>query len=81
MIGILGRDVTVIKCTNPLMVGVQGTVALESMHMLTVVSAFTKKLSIPKKGTVLQLKDSRELVVTDEMRGRLEERLARGARI
>jgi RNase P/RNase MRP subunit p29 len=81
MIGILGRDVTVIKCTNPLMVGVQGTIALESMHMLTVVSTSSRKLSIPKIGTVLQLKDSGNLVVTDEMNGRLEERLAKGTRI
>jgi RNase P/RNase MRP subunit p29 len=81
VIGMLGREVTVIQCTNPLMVGVQGTLVLESMHMLTVVSTPSRKLSLPKMGTVLQLKDSGKLVVADEMDGRLEERLAKGARV
>jgi len=79
MIRVLGSEVTIIKCAScPLLVGIEGTVALESMRMLTIVSPNSKKLMIPKKGTALLLKSTNELVIADEMKGRLEERLAKG---
>ena len=80
MIRVLGSEVTIIKCaSSPLLVGIEGTVALESMRMLTIVSPNSKKLMIPKMGTALLLKSTNELVIADEMKGRLEERLAKGA--
>jgi RNase P/RNase MRP subunit p29 len=82
MIRVLGSEVTIIKCaSSPLLVGIQGTVALESMRMLTIVSPNSRKVAIPKKGTVLQLKSTNELVIADEMKGRLEERIAKGAEL
>jgi len=81
MIRVLGSEVTIIKCaSSPLMVGLRGTVALESMRMLTIVSSGSRSM-IPKKGTVLQIRGTNELVIADEMKGRLEERIAKGAEL
>ena len=82
MIRVLGSEVTIISCaSSPPLVGLEGTVALESMRMLTIVAPDSRKVMIPKKGTALQLKGTNELVIADEMRGRLEERLAKGAKL
>ena len=82
MIRILGSEVTIVKCSSsPKLVGLEGTVALESMKMLTIVTPNTRKLVVPKEGTALLLKQSRQLVIADDMRGRLEERIARGAEV
>ena len=82
MIRVLGSEVTVIRCaSSPLLVGFEGTVALESMRMLTIVSPNSRKIAIPKKGTALRMKGTNELVIADEMRGRLEERIAKGAEL
>jgi RNase P/RNase MRP subunit p29 len=82
MIRILGSEVTIIKCaSSPRLVGVEGTVALESMRMLTIVSSGSGKIMIPKKGTALQMKRTHELVIAEDMTGRLEERIAKGAEL
>jgi RNase P/RNase MRP subunit p29 len=82
MIRILGSEVIVIKCAScPPVVGTEGTVVLESMRMLTIVSPNSGKRMIPKRGTALLLKNTNELVIADEMKGRLEERLAKGAEL
>ena len=79
MIRLLGSEVTVLRCTSsPQLVGRQGTVMLESMKTLTIVSQDVK-LTIPKRGTALQLKRTDEVVIADDTVGRLEERLARGS--
>ena len=79
MMRLLGKDVAVMQCSNPLLVGVHGTLALESMHMITIVSE-AKKISVAKTGTVLQVQESGRLVVGDDMEGRIEDRLSRGAK-
>ena len=80
MIGILGMDVTVVQCSNPSMEAVSGTVVLESMRMITIVSG-TKKLTVAKTGTALQLRETGKVVIADEMNGRIEDRLSRGSKI
>lgn len=80
MIGILGMDVTIVQCSNPSMVAVNGTVVLESMRMITIVSG-TKKLAVAKTGTALQLRETGKVVIADEMNGRIEDRLSRGSKI
>jgi len=80
MIGILGMDVTIVQCSNPSMVAVNGIVALESMRMITIVSG-TKKLAVAKTGTALQLRETGKVVIADEMNGRIEDRLSRGSKI
>ena len=54
MIQLLGKEVAIVQSANPLLVGVRGTLALESMRMITIVSG-TKKITVAKTGTVLQL--------------------------
>lgn len=80
MMQVLGKDVVVVQCSNPLMVGVHGTLALESMRMITIVSG-TRKVALTKTGTVLQIKDSGKVVMADEMNGRIEDRLSRGSKV
>ncbi|MGA2665987.1 MAG: ribonuclease P protein subunit [Nitrososphaerales archaeon] len=80
MMPVLGAEVAIVKCSNPLMVGVRGTVVLESMRMLTIATT-RKKVEVAKVGTVLQLKETGRLVIADEMSGRLEDRLARGSSV
>lgn len=81
MIRMIGTDVMVVRCaSSPQLVGLHGTVALESMRMLTIVSD-SRKYVLPKIGTALKVKGTDELLIADEMSGRLEERLARGARV
>jgi RNase P/RNase MRP subunit p29 len=82
MIGLMGKDVAVVACTDPVMVGLHGTVALESMHMIKITTAAAgRTISVQKKGTVLVLKESGKVVLADEMKGRIEDRLARGYRL
>ena len=82
MIRVLGSEVAIIKCaSSPSLVGLEGTIALESMKMLTIVAPNSRTLMVPKKGTVLKLKRTDELVIADDMKGRLEERLAKGAEL
>lgn len=80
MMRVLGMDVAVVQCSNPAMVGVHGTVALESMRMLTIVSG-DRKVKVAKAGTVLRLRQGEKLVIGDEMIGRIEDRLLRGAKV
>jgi RNase P/RNase MRP subunit p29 len=80
MMRVLGLDVAVVQCSNPAMVGLRGTVALESMRMITIVSE-SRKVTLAKSGTVLQLKDGGRLVIGEEMNGRIEDRLSRGSKV
>lgn len=81
MMPVLGRQVTVVSCaSSPGLVGTTGTVVLESMRMLTIVSQ-SSKLEVPKRGTALRLEGTHKIVVGDEMLGRLEERISKGARV
>ena len=82
MIRVLGSEVTIVRCSSsPMLVGLDGTVALESMKMLTIVAPNSRKLTVPKKGTALLLRRTNEVVVADDMNGRLEERIAKGAKL
>jgi len=76
----IGKTVTIVSCSDPRMVGLRGTLALESMHMLTIVSP-ERKVLVRKTGTVLQLEGNGSLLVGDEMNGRVEDRLLRGSKV
>jgi RNase P/RNase MRP subunit p29 len=58
---------------------VRGIFALESMRTITILSGSNKR-TVPKVGTVLQVQESGRLVIAGEMVGRIEERLAKGAK-
>jgi RNase P/RNase MRP subunit p29 len=50
------------------------------MRVITIVSG-TKKITVAKTGTVLQLQESGKVVLGDEMNGRIEDRLSRGSKV
>ena len=79
MIDIIGRKVAVVQCADPSVIGVRGIFALETMKTITILSGATKRV-VPKVGTVLQMQEGGRLVVGSEMVGRVEDRLARGAK-
>jgi RNase P/RNase MRP subunit p29 len=79
MIDIIGKKIAIVQCSDPSLVGVRGIFALESMKTITILSGSNKRM-VPKVGTVLQVQDSGRLVVASEMVGRIEERLAKGAK-
>ena len=80
MIGLLGKEILILKCSSPAVVGLKGTLMLESMHMLTM-SSGSRTLTMPKKGTVFQLAETGRVVIGEELEGRLTDRLARGSKI
>jgi RNase P/RNase MRP subunit p29 len=79
MIDIIGKKIAVVQCSDPSLVGVRGIFALESMRTITILSGSNKR-TVPKVGTVLQVQESGRLVIAGEMVGRIEERLAKGAK-
>ncbi|MDA4135672.1 MAG: ribonuclease P protein subunit [Thaumarchaeota archaeon] len=80
MIDLIGKKMALVQCSDPSMIGVRGIYALESMKTITILSGNTKR-TVQKLGTVLQVQDGGRLVVADEMVGRIEDRLARGAKV
>jgi RNase P/RNase MRP subunit p29 len=80
MIDIIGRKIAIVQSSDPGVVGLRGVFALETMKTITVLSGNEKRV-VPKRGTVFQVHDSGKLVVADDMLGRVEERLARGAKV
>ncbi len=79
MIDLIGKKVAVLQCSDKGIVGTKGIFALETMKTITIVSGSSKR-TLPKVGTVLQLQDGGRVVVGDDLAGRLEDRLARGAK-
>ena len=75
----VGEDVTVVQCTDPSIKGLRGKFVTESMHMIQLKRG-GRVISVPKKGSAIHLESSGEVLLCDEMVGRLEERLARGSR-
>ena len=71
---IIGERVFVVKSTDPTKVGRGGEVVLETAKTLVLESA-GRKISIEKAGTVLQLESSGRNVASEEIAGRLEDRL------
>jgi RNase P/RNase MRP subunit p29 len=80
MIDLISKRVAILHCADPGMVGLTGTFAIESMKTITIVSGSTKRV-VPKLGTVLRVEDGGRVIVVDEMAGRVEDRLARGAKV
>lgn len=79
MIDLIGQRVAVLQCSDKGIVGAKGIFALETMKTITIVWG-TSKRTVPKVGTVLQLQESGRVIIGDELSGRLEDRLARGAK-
>ncbi len=75
----LGEDVTVLHCTDPSIKGLKGRLVGESMKIFQLKTG-VRLISVPKSGSAIRIENSGEVLICDEMVGRLEERLARGSR-
>ncbi|MCS4539537.1 MAG: ribonuclease P protein subunit [Thaumarchaeota archaeon] len=74
-----GEDVTVLQSTDPSIKGLRGRFVSESMKIIQLERG-GRLISVPKSGSAILLEGSGEVLLCDEMVGRLEERLARGSR-
>ena len=75
---IIGEDVRVAAARDSVLLGVRGKVVLETMHTLTI-KTDSRKVVLPKAGSALEL-SSGTLVLGEDLEGRLEDRIAAGAR-
>jgi RNase P/RNase MRP subunit p29 len=76
MIDLFGRKVSILKANDPTLIGAKGTVMLESMKMLYLATPAGLR-SFQKRGSVVKVEDTSEIVVCDSMLGRVEDRLNR----
>lgn len=76
---IIGEDVRVAAARDAVLLGLRGKVVLESMHTLTIKTGAQKRVTLPKKGSALQLSTG-EIVIGDDLEGRLEDRIAASGR-
>lgn len=71
---IIGERVVIVGSTDPTKIGKGGEVVLETAKTLVLESS-GRKISVEKAGTVLQFEASRRIVASEEIAGRLEDRL------
>ena len=77
MISLIGEDVRVAAARNSLLLGLKGKVVLETMNTLTISTEAKRKVVLPKSGTALELRGG-EILLGDQIKGRLEDRIASG---
>jgi RNase P/RNase MRP subunit p29 len=75
---IIGEDVRVAAARNSLLIGLKGKVVMETMNTLTI-KADNRKVTLPKIGSALLLSTG-AVVLGDDLKGRLEDRIAMGGR-
>jgi len=76
---IIGEDVRVAAARDTVLLGLRGKVVLESMHTLTIRTDGKRKVTLPKVGSALVL-SSGEILIGDDLEGRLEDRIAANGR-
>ncbi|HVC27084.1 MAG TPA: ribonuclease P protein subunit [Nitrososphaerales archaeon] len=76
---IIGADVRVAAARSAVLLGLRGKVVLESMHTITIRADGKRKVTLPKKGSALELSDG-TILIGDDLEGRLEDRIAVSAR-
>ena len=79
MIDLIGQRVSIAGSSDPTLIGVRGTVMLETMKMLCL-STPGGLVRFQKRGSVVRIVDSDELLACDSVAGRPEDRLLRGKR-
>ena len=72
---VIGEDVRVAAARDAVLLGLKGKVVLETMHTITIRTDANRKVMLPKAGSALQLNDG-EILLGDELKGRLEDRIA-----
>jgi len=76
---IIGEDVRVAAARDAVLLGLKGKVVLETMHTVTVRTEARRKVMLPKAGSAFVL-SSGAIVLGDDMKGRLEDRIAANSR-
>ena len=76
---IIGEDVRVAGARDAAVLGLKGKVVLETMHTLTIRTAAKRTVVLPKAGSALELAGG-EILLGDDLKGRLEDRIAAAAR-
>ncbi|HXW36882.1 MAG TPA: ribonuclease P protein subunit [Nitrososphaerales archaeon] len=71
---IVGSTVTVVGSTDPTKVGVRGEVLIDSAKTILIESE-GGRITVEKKGSVLQVQGTRDVVVGLDLMGRQEDRL------
>lgn len=72
---IIGEDVRVAAARDTVLLGLKGKVVLETMHTLTIRTDAKRKVMLPKASSALEL-SSGEILIGNELEGRLEDRIA-----
>ena len=75
---LIGRTVKILVATDPTQVGLSGELVLERSKTL-LLESHGRRLTIQKLGTVIELGARGEVIRGDDVLGRVEERIARGA--
>jgi RNase P/RNase MRP subunit p29 len=73
---LIGSRLKILSATDPSQVGKSGEVVLETSKTL-ILESDGSRLTAQKRGIVLQLVGTREVVRGDEILGRLEDRITR----
>lgn len=76
---IIGEDVRVAAARDTVLLGLKGKVVLETMNTLTVRTEAKRKVTLPKAGSAFVL-SSGAIILGDDLKGRLEDRIAAAAR-
>jgi RNase P/RNase MRP subunit p29 len=76
---IIGEDVRIAAARDTVLLGLKGRVVLETMNTITISTSARGKVTLPKSGSALELKGG-EIVLGDDLAGRLEDRLAAASR-
>jgi RNase P/RNase MRP subunit p29 len=74
---IIGEDVRIAAARDVALLGRKGKVVMETMHTLTIrMNADEHKLTLPKRGSAVELATGEILLGDTDLRGRLEDRVA-----
>ena len=76
---IIGEDVRVAAARQAVLLGLRGKVVMETMRTLTIRTESKRKVTLPKEGSALVL-PSGMVVLGDDLKGRLEDRIALSGR-
>ena len=76
---LFGKKISFLNATDPTVIGVKGTVMLESMKMLYLATPGGLK-AFEKRGSVAKIEGTDELIACYSMIGRVEDRLSRRVR-
>ena len=74
---IVGEEVRVAAARDAGLLGLKGEVVLETMKTLTIKTGANRKVILTKAGSALELPGG-AILLGDDLRGRLEDRLAAG---